>query len=407
MLLRVGVLQGATVVEERLLRAQGAHTFAGVKVFEVRGERVFLVAENRALDVHERGRLRVGDDVTLLFHFVPAPPPEKRPTLPERMRGGLVGEFEPIFSAVVIASFALHAAIGVVVQVSEPPRAPDVEELRRIVENIAPPRIDVPRVTAPRGVAPSSSSASSSESSSSTVANDGGPSRTSTSRGPVDRAAVRDAIRGRGLLAPITGNENGGAPTGTTSVFGRRSVISDDVTGALDGTFGVAVADRDRVARRSDGGEGEGEGTNGVPAVVDVGILGPTRPHAPIDTGAKVAVQVVKRVDVAVDELAPVGGDGASIDARAVRDTLRRRSESFQDCYEGAMKGAAKPKSGKLLMEFTIDETGKVTSSTVLRDGVGSAELGSCVKQTLKRIRFEAPKDGEVTIENSFVFQLG
>lgn len=405
MVLRVGVLQGATVVEERLLRAQGTHTFAGVKVFEVRGDRVTLLVNDgpRALDVSERGRISIGDDVTLFFHFVPAVPGVARASLPQRMRGGFVGELEPIFTAVVIASFALHAAIGVVVKVSEPPRAPDVEELLRLVENITPPRINVPRVNVPR-VAPSSTSdvTSTEASSSSTIAHNDAPRGPARARGPLDREAVRAAIRGKGLLAPITGTENGGPPTGTSSVFGRRNVISDDVTGALARTSGVKVADgSDDVVHRSDGALGDG---SGVPGVVGVGVLGPSRPTAPFDTGVKVATKVVKRVDVDVTELAPVTG---VVDAKAVRETLRRRSEAFQDCYEGAMKGSARPKSGKLLVEFTIDETGKVSSSSIVRDGVGSAELGTCVKQTLKRIRFEAPKDGEVTIENSFVFQPG
>ncbi|HEY1098399.1 MAG TPA: AgmX/PglI C-terminal domain-containing protein, partial [Myxococcota bacterium] len=62
---------------------------------------------------------------------------------------------------------------------------------------------------------------------------------------------------------------------------------------------------------------------------------------------------------------------------------------------------------GKLVVEFTIGEDGKVVSASVVKDGLGSAEVGTCVVNLLKRLRFPAPADGEVTISNPFVFQPG
>ena len=86
--------------------------------------------------------------------------------------------------------------------------------------------------------------------------------------------------------------------------------------------------------------------------------------------------------------------------------TIRRRQDAFQACCENALKANSKLQ-GKFTIEFTIGEGGKVTDARVVKDGLNSAEVASCVVATMKRIRFPALEDGEVTLSTSFVFQPG
>ena len=73
----------------------------------------------------------------------------------------------------------------------------------------------------------------------------------------------------------------------------------------------------------------------------------------------------------------------------------------------GGGKKSNSKRGGKLIVEFTIGDGGRVTEAVVVRDGLGSSQVSKCVLGVLKRMRFPAPADGEVTITNSFVFQPG
>ena len=119
------------------------------------------------------------------------------------------------------------------------------------------------------------------------------------------------------------------------------------------------------------------------------------------DTGAKTATKVVARVRA--DDIETVDG---RIDKKSVAATIRRRQDGFQACYETALKSNSKL-GGKLVVEFTIAEGGKVTSARVINDGLNSGEVSNCVLGLLKRLRFPEPSDGEVAITNAFVFQPG
>jgi hypothetical protein len=142
--LRIGVIQGGKVIEERLIRKRttvsfgsdnkNTFVFAGGEMpkawplFELKGSQYQLVfsdkmdgrvsvnnanvdfaslkAQNLAQKQGERYRLALNDGsqgrvqfvgyLTILFHFVAPPPAAAKPELPEAMRGGWVKSIEPI-----------------------------------------------------------------------------------------------------------------------------------------------------------------------------------------------------------------------------------------------------------------------------------------------------------------------
>lgn len=457
--LRIGVVQGVTVIEERLVRGKGPVSFGtaagntfvlqgsdlpkSVVLFEARGDAYELVfgedasgqiereGDGHPVKLHElkataqkqgdkyrlpipdtaRGRVKLTNEIMVLWHFVPAPPVAVAPELPADLRTSLLGSVEPIFTAVLLASFLLHAAIGIVVNVSEPPKAPELEDLRKIVETMVPPKVEAPTIPVNVDTGPQVGVGKGPEPKEKGGGGGGGDGggkkgggKGGGGGGAGDRAALRDQIAGRGILQLIGGRGGAGGGGGAVgSVFGAGSSISDDIGSALSGTAGVGIAGAGGggVTRRGEGGGGAGGGCGGgCGGAADIGVLS-TGGGGAVDTGEKRAARIVARVRA--DDVEAVDG---RIDKKSVAATIRRRQDAFQSCYENALKANSKLQ-GKLVVEFTIGDNGKVTDARVVRDGVGSAEVSTCVVATLKRIRFPAPSDGEVTISNSFVFQPG
>ena len=65
------------------------------------------------------------------------------------------------------------------------------------------------------------------------------------------------------------------------------------------------------------------------------------------------------------------------------------------------------PKAGgKVVVVFVIGSAGRVTSAKATADSVGGG-VGSCIADTIGRIRFGRPQGGDVTVSKSFVFSSG
>ncbi|OGQ24228.1 MAG: hypothetical protein A2138_08255 [Deltaproteobacteria bacterium RBG_16_71_12] len=428
--LRIGVIQGVSVIEERMVgdRApvsfgtapgntfvlQGSDLPKSVTVFETGGEGYQLVfgeetqgqiepepgkpvklgelkakaakqGDRYRLSLPEaaRGRIRLSNEIQVLFHFVPAAPAVAPGALPAELRGGLVGNLEPVFTAVLLASFLMHAALALFVRLAEPPKAhDDLEDLRKFVETIQPPKVEVPKIAVnidlPATTGPGAGEKPVEKGDGGGGGGGGKGKGGGGGKGVGDRSALRDQIAGRGILQLIGGRGGGGGGGAVGSVFGAGSSISDDIGSALQGTAGVGIAGAGGaggVTRRGTGGGGK------------------------VDTGTKQTARIVARVRA--DDVEAVDG---KVDKKGVAATIRRRQDAFQACYETALRANSKLQ-GKLVIEFTIGAGGKVTDARIVRDGLGSSEVASCVLATMRRIRFPAPSDGEVTISNSFIFQ--
>jgi hypothetical protein len=152
--LRIGVLLGGKIVEERLIReridvtiGQAAKNTFSIPleelprqwpVFEVKGDRYVLnftskmdgrlsdgdrvltleQAKQSGATRHEdhwslplssqaRGKISLGE-LTLLFQFVSAPPIQPRPQLPHSVRGTFADRIDPRLSVIIASSLAVH-----------------------------------------------------------------------------------------------------------------------------------------------------------------------------------------------------------------------------------------------------------------------------------------------------------
>ncbi len=453
-ILRIGVIQGGKVIEERLIRrratvtfgtdAKNTFVFPGADVpkswplFEVKGGQYQLVFGEKmdgrvsgeggdvdftslksqdlaqksgdkyktALNDGSRGRVQFGGDLTILFHFVPAPPVAAKPELPLAARGGWVKSIEPVFTTVLTLSFLVHALMTIVVFNVDPPPPPTAEDVKRLIARVTPPKIDTPPPPPPE--APTKDDKAGSEKKApkkeeaKPKADEGPAKKGNPKKSAADRARaaearrqdVRDKIAGRGLLAMI--GAKGGGSGSVADVFKEGSSVGGSLQEALEGTQGVGQASGSGdVTRRGAGGDGSGGSAAGVEGSLATGGGGS------VGTGKKKKSKIVARVKAA--DIAEVDGD---IDKKAVARAIRKRSSAFQQCYENALKSNSKLQ-GKLVVEFTINTSGRVSDTRVIKDGLGSPAVARCVQSTLKRLRFPRPKDGEVSITNAFVFTPG
>jgi len=451
-ILRIGVIQSGKVIEERLVRkrttvtfgtdAKNTFIFPGGKdssgkeaekswaLFELKGNQYSLVfsddmdgrvsVENNNVDFaslkaqnlvqkqgdryrlplndSSRGRVQFGSDLTILFHFVAAPPVTAKPELPTAAKGGWVKSIEPWFTSILTGSFLLHAFMTLIVFSVDQPPPPSLEDVKALMARVAPPKVEVPPTPPPDLPATPDQPSGTKKDEPKESGGEEGPkqkgSAADRARAAENRRAdVQSKIAGKGLLGLIGAKGDGAGDL--ADVFGSGSALgnlSTDVSGT--GGVGIAGSGGD-VTRRGEGGGGGGGG-----GAADIGSLGAGGGGA-ISTGSKQATKIQPSVKAdAINEL-----DG-SIDKKGVGRALRARAQAFQQCYESALKTNSKLK-GKLVVEFTISESGSVADVRVLSDGLGSPEVSSCVTAALKRIRFPKPDDGEVTITNSFVFQPG
>jgi outer membrane biosynthesis protein TonB len=452
-ILRIGVILAGKVVEERLIRKHASVTFGtdgkntfvfesdaiekSWPLFEVKGNNYSLVFNEKmtgsvsvdgksidfgslsaqnlvqkqgaqlryTLNDSSRGRVQFGGGYTILFTFVPAPPVTAKPAMPLAAKGGWVKSIEPVFTSLLAGSFLLHALLTVAVFNVEPPPPPSMDDVKALIARVTPPKIEAPPP-------PKAETAKDEGKSEKKAAKKKAPKKEEKAEAPkkakkapakkqsaADRARAAEAkrkevqskIAGQGLLGLI-GSADGAGDSSVADVFGSGSSVGSLSTD-LSGTAGVGVAGSGAgITRRGSGGGG-----GSAAGIGDLKAGG----GGSVSTGGKKKAKVRPKVRAA--SISDMDGE---IDKKGVSRKLRSRGKAFQKCYETALKTNSKLK-GKLVVEFTINEKGKVAGADVVKDGLGSSAVSKCVVGVLKRIRFPKPDDGEVTITNSFVFTSG
>ena len=175
-IMRIGIVQGGRIVEERLIRKRenisigwsSKATFAVPSealpkkwlMFEAHpkgyiahfadamdariavGNEVISLAQLRQggrlrkqgpssrylLDERSRGKVTVGD-LSVLFQFVTPPPPQPRPQLPASVRGSFFTGMDWLYTSIASASFLAHLVFVLYLRSVDWPRKPDIEEI--------------------------------------------------------------------------------------------------------------------------------------------------------------------------------------------------------------------------------------------------------------------------------------
>ena len=439
-ILRIGIIQGGRIIEERLIRRRedisigwsSKATFAvpsealpkqwllfGItpKGYVARfadamdariavGNEVISLAQLKQagrirqqgsawlllLDERSRGKIAVGD-LTILFQFVTPPPQQPRPRLPASVRGSWTTGLDWAFTVIGGVSFLAHLLFVMYLRNVDWPRKPDIEEIPdRFVQmavKATPPEAPKQQTTQDKtdDKTPDKQLA----------ANSGAKKAAKRELSPDEkarldaerRARLAEQVRNTGILKLLGAKADGSGSI--ADVLGKGDVDRDQEK-AFQGVGGLTVATSEASLR------GVKSGTGGSGKVADIGSLRGAGTIAGGNTGAGVTE---KRVSGVVRSEAPaVDGE---LDPALVSKEVRARIGAVKACYERALKRNPNL-SGKIKVRWTITAAGTVSGVDISDDSMGDSEVSSCIKQLVARWRFPAPAGGSVEVEFPFVF---
>ena len=441
-ILRIGIVQGGRIVEERLIRKRdnisigwsSKATFAVPSetlpkqwlLFEANprgyiahfadamdariavGNEVVSLAQLKQagrlrkqgqssrylLDERSRGKVTIGD-LSILFQFVTPPPPQPRPQLPASVRGSFFTGMDWAYTAIASGSFLAHLIFVIYLRSVDWPRKPDIEEI--------PDRF-VQMVVKAKPPEPPKENVNKDEKKDDEKVEKKAPSSTSTSKAPKKeisaeekarldaerRARLAEQVRNTGILKLLGAKADGSGSI--ADVLGKGDVDRDQEK-AFQGVGGLTVATGDAALR------GVKTGTGGAGKVANISGLRGAGSIAGGDTGAG---STEKRITGIVKSEAPaVDGE---LDPSLVSKEVRTRIGAIKACYERALKRNPNL-SGKVKVRWTITAAGTVSAVEIEEDSMGDNEVSSCIKGLVSRWRFPAPSGGSVDVVYPFVFQ--
>jgi outer membrane biosynthesis protein TonB len=448
-ILRIGIIQGGRIVEERLVRkrenitvgqsaknmfvvlsdalprnwllfeATGsgyvAHFSDGMDARIAVGNEIISLAQLKQtgkiqkrgaswtlpLDERSRGKITL-QDMTILFQFVTPPPPQPRPQLPASVRGSAFSDMDWFFAIIAAASFLTHLILVIYLRNVDWPRKPDIEQVPdRFVQMVVKKEEKKPeekKVEAKKDEKKDEAEKKKAEKPKEAAA----PKRELTeeekaklaeAKAKADaerRARLAEQVKSTGLLKLLGAKAEGEGSI--ADVLGKGDVDRDQEK-AFQGVGGVGVASgNDQLRGIKAGGSGSGR-------VADAGSL---RGGGSIAGGGTGAAATEKKVSGVVKSEAPaVDGE---LDPAMVAKEVRSRLGAIKACYERALKRNPNL-SGKVVIHWTITQAGTVSGVDVEQDTLGDAEVASCIKSLVARWRFPAPSGGSVDVSFPFVFQ--
>ncbi len=436
--LRIGVLLGGKIVEERLIRERvdvslgqsSKNTFSipieslprQFTVFQVvdgryvlnftanmdgrvsDGDRVMTldVARNQGgaqrhgehwlmpLGEHARGKVTVGE-LTLLFQFVTEPPVQPKPMLPHSVRGTLADRLEPQLMVTLAISISVHFGFMFwAVFINDPDTGGDMAEraARATFQEESYELRD--EFTLPQEAAADK-----------TAAEDKKPEdKKPADKKPVDKGKGADKPK----VDPAGGErkENDAVALQDQAKDFADGLFSDDVAGiGFSGDMErrkpgsdlgkqldeVAASGRETAigggaADRGPRGGGPRIGTGKDPAVVGPG--GPTSAQ----DGKNVEKVPTGRISVS-DKKA---FDDSSLTPDAVlRKIMNAYMSGLKRCHKDLLKKDPTAR-GKVKLGFTVNESGR----TVSPKATGfSSDLDACIEGLMSNWRFDVPKDSD------------
>ncbi len=460
-ILRIGIIQNGKIIEERLLRKRESVTIGqsprntfvlpssgipkSATLFELKGGVYTLnfrpqmsgkvsvedavldfkalreqnLAKKRGdhyvlpLSEKSRGKVVV-DDVTLLFQFVTPPPPPSKLQLPASVRQGWLKGLDWPFVSTMLGSFVFQVftvAFIVTRDYPEPPRGIEALPDRFVKMIVEPPEAKPP----PPETDSEEKKDEEGDIKEEVVEKKPEPKpqpkpepkpepedKPEVAKGPEDPAAkearlrkIKEEVASKTILKQL-GSMGGEGPGGLVDSL-KEGAVDVKMAEAFDGASGVVVADRDTKARDRRGRAKAGAGK--VAGLQDGDLK--AKGGGPVETGSK-GKEVSVKGTVAVKKPSEAFGTGV-LDSSAIAKVVSRRKGAIKSCYEKQLKRNPKL-AGKVKVQFTILQSGRVSNARVLEDTTGDPAVGKCIVSGMQRWRFPKPDGGDVTVAFPFVF---
>jgi len=434
-ILRIGILLGGKIVEERLIRERTSVTIGqSVKntfsipveglpleltLFSLENNKYHLrflnkmdgrlsSGENVAtldalkskgahnhgdywqvpLSENSRGKLSIGD-LTILFQFVTEPPRQPKPMLPASVRGTFADRIDPRLAVILGASIIFHFAIVIVaLSVDLPADSGIADRAYNLTFAQDEYKVDIEQPKLQAQVQQGAGSAEKKEEKKTPVVKkpDAGGGRDSK-----EDIQLQQEQNARAMADLLTGEGEGGTSEGDMSKRRPGADLGQQIAAVREGGKEVAVGGGGGRGPRGSGdprvGTGKGPNIQGPGGTETAG--GPKEERAP--TGR---IQVSDKQTFDESSLTP--------------DIVLAKIQSaymagLKRCYKEHLKKDASAR-GKVTLSLTVNETGR----TVKGNARGFAsEVDDCITNQMSSWRFPVPKDkdGEPT-EASFAITL-
>lgn len=436
--LRIGLIQGGKILEERLIRAGQSVTIGEstkntfvlpssflpkqYRLFVARGPQYHLVfteqmqgkvsinnqvqplnklmgsvAKKRgeaywlSLTEKNRGKVQVGN-VTILFQFVQAPPEPKRVAVsfsPYNIR-----EMDWVFWGFFLFSCVINAAGYIYIQSQPPPGKVSIEDIPDRFTQVWFTEEDL---SLPTEIEEEGAGEEAEEEIEETGEGSSEEEDASAGSGEEEeqlsaeelRAQRKQELMEQGLAALIgtTGDTSSGEAVADLLADGGN--LNDNLDAALASASGIKVAQRgEDAALRTGGG-----GTSQVDGITDMAGVGGGEAGSG-DKGMK-------------EVQANVGGNleityGSVGDVNAVKKYVSRKKGQIKACYEEQLK-ANPDLAGKVEITWTVKVDGSVTGASVASNTTGNKDLENCILRRIKRWKFP---EGEDEFEITYPFNF-
>lgn len=347
-----------------------------------------------------RGKVVMGP-TTLLFQFVTPPPVQPRPQLPAAARAGFVRSIDWLFTAFVVFTFMTMFGFIVYLENADWPIDQGIaavpEEIAKMIFEEPPPPPEpeenleeVEEGEAEEAEEPSEKPSEKAEPSPGPSEDDAQAVAEKSARIAEEAAQAAEA-----LIVGALSAEAGGALADVLA-GGAVTGSAQDILSQAAGV-GVAQSASGGTLRTRSGG-GSGSGQQGLGGLSRRGE-GTTNAKS---EGGKVTERKIKG-KAQLGSGGDIGGSG-DFDANLVVKVIKTRIRAIQACYERELRRNP-TLAGKVTIEFTIQPRGNVTNVKVTNNSTGDSAVGACVANTVQRFRFNpGPEGGSVTFSYPFVF---
>lgn len=347
------------------------------------------------LSENSRGKLSLGD-LTILFQFVTEPPRQPKPMLPASVRGTFADRLDPRLSVILGASIIIHFAIVIVALTMDVPVGTGIadraynltftqEEYKVELEQ---PKVETPTET---GSAAGSAEEPKKEEPKTPVVKKPEEPAGSSGRDSAADIQRQQEENARAMADLLTGEGTDGTSEGDMSKRRPGADLGQQIADVREGGKVVAVGGGGGRGPRGDGdarvGTGKGPDIKGPGGTETAG-------------GPKVEKAPAGRIQVSDKQTF----DESSLTPDIVLSKIQSAyMAGLKRCYKEYLKKDASAR-GKVTLSLTVNETGR----TVQGKAKGFAgEVDACITGQMSSWRFPVPKDsdGDAT-EASFAITL-
>ncbi len=335
-----------------------------------------------ALTPTARGKLSLGD-LTVLFQFVTEPPRQPKPMLPASVRGTFADRFDPRLSVIMGASIIIHFAVVIVALTMDRPTDNGMAD-RAYNMVFQPDQYQADIKTEPDKTQPAETAGSAAAKTPDKVAAKT-PDKPSSKPAEKDPGAGRDSAKdiamqqeqARAMADLLTGEGANGTSEGDMSKRRPGADLGQQIADVREGGKTVAVGGGAGRGPRGDGdarvGNGKGPAINGPGGTETAG-------------GAKEEKAPTGRIQVSDKQTF----DDSSLTPDVVLSKIQSvYMAQIKRCYTTYLKKDASAR-GKVTLKLTVNETGRAVSTGA--NGF-AGEVDECIGSLMGTWRFPVPKD--------------